>query len=310
MGYSLRVSVIDNCQLRCSYCLPFGPKNILPKNKWLSLEQYQHIALALKKFPIEKVRFTGGEPLLRPDISAIIKVFNNILGVSAHLTTNGLKFLPQMAELKNAGLSATTFHLDTLQEKKYGRLMGRGSVTEVIEAIKQARPLFLTKLNVVVQKGENDDELWDFLRLSKDLAVEVRFIELMNTGSAKDFVAENFLSGQEILMRIGQYDEIVPLKRKNPSDPAEQFLARKLDVPFGLIASDTRPFCQDCNRLRLSADGHIRTCLYEPLGYKIPLDLNVDDMARFISGVILKKTSFHPSLMRERKDFSMSMVGG
>ncbi len=309
--YSLRVSVLDQCQLRCGFCLPDGPKNILPKSDWLTIEQYQKISLALKSFNIQKVRFTGGEPLLRPQLASIIEVFaKNIPQSVLSLTTNGLKFLPIKEDLKRAGLKNLNFHLDTLDKNNYRRLMGQGSVDQVLTAIDEALALgFFTKINVVVQKGRNDHELRDFLKLSKKLNVEVRFIELMNTGSAKQYVQNTFLSGQDILTAIGG-QEIISLGRKKPSDPAEIFWAKELDVKFGLIASDTKPFCQNCDRLRLSPNGELRTCLYQPVGQKIPHWLSIDEMTKSIKDIILMKSSYHPALKKDRRDFSMSQMGG
>lgn len=310
MGMSLRVSVIDNCQLRCGYCLPYGAKNVLPKANLLTVEQYQKLGQALRPLVLDKIRFTGGEPLLRRDIAPIIESFKHLL-CPLTLTTNGLGFLPLKKQLKRAGLSSLTFHLDTLREEKYARLMGKGQVVSILKAIEEAMAEgFSTKINMVVQRGRNDDELYDFLLLSKKMAVPVRFIELMNTGSAKDFVQEVFMSGQEILNILGKFDEISSSGRAKPSDPAELFRAEALGLNFGLIASDTRPFCADCNRLRLSADGQLRTCLYQPLGHKIDFSLSEKQITQSILAIKALKTSFHPSQNRQLRDFSMSQVGG
>lgn len=308
---TLRVSVIDNCQLRCSYCLPFGPKNVVPKNHWLKISDYEKLARAFLSLDFQKIRFTGGEPLIRPDLPLIIKVFSDALPkVPLNLTTNSLRFSAVAHELKNAGLCGITFHLDTLKSDRYLRLMGPGSVSVVLQNIALAKTLgFKAKINMVVQKGHNDDELADFLRLSRDLNVEVRFIELMNTGSAKDYVKEAFMSGQEILGVIGKSFHVKALDRASPSDPASRFLAS--DISFGLIASDTMPFCDNCNRLRLSVSGEFRTCLYQPFGKKIDIvGLEEEKIAEELEKIVAKKTSFHPLLRKDRSDFSMSQLGG
>jgi cyclic pyranopterin phosphate synthase len=143
--------------------------------------------------------------------------------------------------------------------------------------------------------------------------VEIRFIEQMNTGSAKAHVAKTFMSGSDILNRIDRFTKITQLPRHSPHDPAERFFAMDLGVSFGLIASDTRPFCHNCNRLRLSADGRIRTCLYEPNGHEIGLvDLSLSDtqVLANLRHIISKKQSFHPALNQSGLDFSMAQVGG
>lgn len=313
MSYTLRVSVLDNCQLRCGYCLPDGPKNLLHRRNLLTNFQYQKIAKALAPLAIEKVRFTGGEPLLRQDLPAIIEAFSS-LQVPMALTTNGLRFLAMKDGLLKSGLSAITFHLDTLKEERYRHLMGHGSVHSVLLAIESARSDLAVKINVVVQRGLNDDEMVDFLHLSRKISVEVRFIEQMNTGSAKDHVQKTFLSGQDILARLGHHTRILVLDRLYPSAPAERFWAPDMGVEFGLIASDTRPFCHHCNRLRLSADGRLRTCLYEPVGHDLGFSPNAlpsdDVLLANITRVVKQKMSFHPALRKARTDFSMSQVGG
>jgi len=316
MGYTLRVSVLEQCQLRCSYCLPLGSRTLLRKNHWLSLSQYDKIARAMKPLSIDKVRFTGGEPLLRRDLPAIIEVFSRVfVNQTLAVTTNGQHFCDMKNDLIQAGLTAVTFHLDTLKKERYRSVMGNGDVMTVQQAIDQALKASLNvKLNVVVQKGINDDELIDFLTMSKITGVKVRFIELMNTGSATDFVKRSFLSGAAILKKIGEFTEVVSVDRPHKSSPAEEFLAKDLATRFGLIASDTRPFCTNCNRLRLTADGRLRTCLYEPLGHALKcgaIDLPDDDeLVRNIALIVAQKTSFHPALKKSVPSFSMSEIGG
>lgn len=316
MSFTLRVSVLDQCQLRCRYCLPTGTSTFLPKSHWLTLQQYEKIATAMLPLSIDKVRFTGGEPLLRADLPAIIRTFSQIFTkAELALTTNGLRFVPKALELLRSGLHAVTFHLDSLKNERYRRIMGAGDVACVLDAIRHAQSLtFKVKLNVVVQRDVNDDELGDFLRLSQEMSVQVRFIELMNTGSARAYVEDAFISGKDILEKIACLTRITALGRKNPSAPAELFMAPDLGIKFGLIASDTRPFCANCNRLRLSADGRLRTCLYEPAGHDVGFGRAVvpsdEEIAKNIAAVVAKKTSFHPGLKKELKQFSMSQIGG
>jgi cyclic pyranopterin phosphate synthase len=213
--------------------------------------------------------------------------------------------------LKSSGLTGATFHLDTLRHERYAAVMGPGDAKKVFKALEKAASLgFYVKINVVVQKGINDDEIWDFLLFSKEIGIEVRFIELMDTGSAKDFVKKAFITGEEILNIIRHYTPVRPMCRQNPQTPAEQFRAEEIGIIFGLIASDTRPFCNQCNRLRLSASGSLRTCLYEPQGQKLDLSQSTDALFRQMHALASGKESFHPLVQKNKEAFSMSNIGG
>lgn len=313
MAYTLRVSVTDNCQLRCRYCLPNGPHHLVPRHNYLSVAHYERAARILSRIAIDKLRFTGGEPLLRKDLPGIIGAFARHLNKPLAVTTNGLLFLGMHHALRDAGLSGVTFHLDTLKEERYQTLMGKGTVHTVREAMDAARASALVvKINVVVQKGVNDDELVDFLHFSRSHGIEVRFIEQMNTGLARDYVAQTFMSGEAILARIAKATPITEHARLVSSTPAERHRADDIGVDFGLIASDTRPFCGACNRLRMSADGRMRTCLYESGGVDVGFmgELGDDAILANICDVIAHKRSFHPSQKIARVDFAMAQIGG
>jgi cyclic pyranopterin phosphate synthase len=305
---TLRVSVLETCQLNCRYCLPsLNPP--IPQKNWMTLEQYEDFAAAATSFNISKVRFTGGEPLLRRELASIIKIFATHLPGSARaVTTNGLLFERCGDKLVNAGLNNITFHLDTLKAERYPAIMGPGSPEQVFTAIGYAQSLGLCpKVNVVVQNGVNTDELGAFLCWSQKAAVQVRFIELMNTGSARGFVAKHFISGQDILGILQERFSITAVGRHDPHAAAEEFLVGELGVNFGLIASDTRPFCHSCNRLRLSVTGNLRGCLYEPAPE--PLVFHDGSVNAQILHRLQTKRSFHPST-RLNADFSMSQIGG
>ncbi len=309
-SYSLRISVLELCQLRCSYCLP---DNSDRKKSWLSVAHYRKLAKVFSRLDLDKIRFTGGEPLLRKELPEIIAAFREFLpNTTLALTTNGLNFSERAHALHQAGLRNITFHLDTLKEARYPSLMGRGSVAQVVFAIEQAKNLGLAvKLNMVVQKSRNDDEVMDFLLFSKSIEVEVRFIEMMNTGSATDFVKKYFFSGGEILAHIEKQAGLLAVARNNASDPAERFYAIKSGVIFGLIASDTRSFCAHCNRLRLSAEGKLLTCLYDPAGADLAVDAEEAEIFERLMAKITAKESFHPNEKKAlRRLFSMAQTGG
>lgn len=316
-AWALRVSVLDACNLRCTYCAPGTLSAPMPSSKWLTPAEHARLAPHLGALQVKKVRFTGGEPLLRKDLVDVIDAWRTALPDAVlALTTNGTKLVEQIEPLVACGLDRVTVHLDTLREDRYGALMGTASsVAHVLRAIDVARARFAeVKVNVVVQRGKNDDELHAFLRWSRASGVHVRFIELMRTGSADDVVDDAFFAGREVVSRLGGR----PLPRHNPSDPAALFAASVDgdDVVFGLIASDTEPFCSACDRLRLTADGRLRGCLYEaggvPLGEALRRGIDDDALRALVASGVRSKRSFHPlsTTAGDRARFSMADIGG
>lgn len=308
--HTLRVNVGEQCQYDCGYCRPGLIRNPTSNSEKVQPHEYRLFARAFSSVGVSKVRFTGGEPLLRPDFRAIVAAFHDELPhAKLALTTNGQR-LDTLLDAVPPGLEAVTVHVDSLEPERYRQLMGPGNLGHVLANVERAHAIGLsTKLNVVVQRGLNDDELHDFLAWSRRTSIEVRFIELMNTGSANTFTQKHFFSGAQIASSLGATE----LGRRHPSDPACLFQA-STGVVFGIIASDTAPFCQDCNRLRLSADGRLRGCLYEPHG--VPLagllrhGAGEAMLQALISKAVGQKQSFHPSQHKPREAFSMSDLGG
>jgi cyclic pyranopterin phosphate synthase len=256
------------------------------------------------------VRFTGGEPLLRDDLAEVVAAFRRGLPqVPLAVTTNGAMLPAQLSTLVRAGLTSATVHLDSLWPDRYRALMGGGELSFALRGVAVAKErLGQVKVNVVVQRGRNDDELEDFLEWSAREAVEVRFIELMNTGSATDYTRAHFVPGAEVVQKL----KAEPLPRRSPQDPAALYRAR--GVTFGVIASDTAPFCSACNRLRLSPAGVLRGCLYAPggfdLGALLRRDAEVRELRSALRLALAAKRSHHPSQPLEREPFSMAAVGG
>lgn len=309
-SYALRVSVLDACNLRCTYCAPGAVTSTTPKTRWLSSSEHAALAPHFGALGVRKVRFTGGAPLLRDDLHDVVAAWRQALpDAELALTTNGTRLLQQATSLRAAGVDRVTVHLDTLRRERYEALMGKGSPEQVQEAIAVARRTFVeVKLNVVVQRGKNEDELADFVTWSQRTGVQVRFIELMRTGSADAVVDDVFMAGREVVLRLGA--RAVP--RRHESDPAALF---EVDgVVFGLIASDTEPFCGACDRLRLTADGRLRGCLYEsggvPLGMALRDGAPADRLRALVADTVAHKRSFHPLTSAERVPFSMADIGG
>jgi len=312
-GLTLRVSVTDRCQYRCGYCLPGSVRPFLPAPRLLGVAEHGRVARAFAGQRVRKVRFTGGEPLLRGDLADLVEAWARALPqAELALTTNGLLLGRQAVRLAQAGLSRATLHVDSLRPERYVALMGQGELSRVLEGAEAARAFLDLKVNVVVQRGENDDEIPDFLRWSEATRLEVRFIEQMNTGSARGYTARTFLSGREVVERAAAAFEVEALPRRHAADPAALYRTSR-GVVFGVIASDTAPFCGACDRMRLSADGRLRGCLYEHGGLDLAAALRggADDAALralVVSGPAAKR-SMHPSV-GHGASFSMSETGG
>lgn len=311
---TLRLSVIDRCSYRCGYCRPGLLTPFVDRGAWLSPADYARLAPAFAELGVDKVRFTGGEPLLRTDLEDVVAAVRaGLPRADLAVTTNGLLLSSRLRALARAGLSRVTVHVDTLDPARYRALMGDGDVARVLAGVLDAREVLAeVKLNVVVQRGRNDHELLDFLGWSRAHRVEVRFIELMNTGSSTDYARESFISGREIVASVRARVGARPLVRLRPSDPASRFVTDD-GVVFGVIASDTEPFCDACNRLRLTVDGRLRGCLYESAG--VPLrdavrTLDHAQLSALVRDAAAQKRSHHPSRARRLRPFSMSERGG
>ncbi|MDP2341806.1 MAG: radical SAM protein [Deltaproteobacteria bacterium] len=315
--YALRVSVLEQCQLDCRYCRPGAVTSPTETARWLAPAEHARLAALFFARGVEKVRFTGGEPTLRKDLVDVVAAWGRArpAGVRLALTTNALKLAPLLPALRDAGLDGVTVHLDTLRPDRVSALMGTGACVDVVwSAVDDALRLgFDLKWNVVVQKGRNDDELGACLDESKKRGLEVRFIELMNTGSARGYVKEVFLSGKEIVDVVARERGVRSIARRHPSDPAALHETND-GVVFGVIASDTEPFCGDCDRLRLSADGRLRGCLYQPgglpLGGALRAGASDEALLTLLDAGLDDKRSHHPLVQAPRLPFSMADVGG
>ncbi len=265
---SLRVSVTDRCNLRCRYCMPELDYAWLPKQLILTFEEIARLVGVFTSLGVAKVRLTGGEPLLRHDLPTLTAMLAQNPGVrDLALTTNGVLLAKHAASLKQAGLGRVTVSLDTLRPDRMRELARTDRHADVVEGITAARAAgFSLKLNTVVIRRMNEDELVDLIEFARAHEAEVRFIEYMDVGGATGWSAEQVVSQREILEVLSaRYGAITPVTTQDPSAPAERF--RLPDgTTFGIVASTTAPFCRACDRSRLTADGTWFLCLYAERG--------------------------------------------
>lgn len=317
--YYLRLSLTEACAFRCPYCLPEGPKLVTPPSQALSIVEIQRIVGLLAKQGVNRVRLTGGEPLHRKDVLDVVKTLKGIPGIrEVALTTNGELLGPLAGPLKEAGLDRINIHLDSLKEDKFFQIARRSDLGTVLESIAAAIGAGLSpvKINAVIMRGVNDDELPAFCDFAVRWNVTVRFIELMNTGSAQDFFKRHFISAAEMRERIGERYTLEPRFDDRGAAPAEEYNLAELGATVGFIASESEPFCASCNRLRLTADGRLTRCLYEQSG--IPLRAHLreygtsdEELATILAEAIAGKRSHHPEFGKTGEiPFAMAQVGG
>jgi cyclic pyranopterin phosphate synthase len=265
---NLRLSVTDRCNLRCQYCMPEEEYVWLPRHDVLSFEEMGRLVDVFADLGVDKVRLTGGEPLLRRDLDRLVRMLAaNPRITDLAMTTNGVLLAEQAPALRAAGLHRVTVSLDTLREDRFKTLTRRdthGRVLEGIAAVARAGwPGF--KLDTVVMRGVNDDELADLIEYAATLAAEVRFIEYMDVGGATHWSMERVVPRAEMLARLAaRYGAIEPVVEES-SAPADRFRLSDGRV-FGIISSTTAPFCRACDRSRLTADGLWYLCLYATRG--------------------------------------------
>jgi cyclic pyranopterin phosphate synthase len=265
---NLRISVTDRCNLRCTYCMPEEHYVWLPRADLLSFEEIGALADVFLGLGVDKVRITGGEPLQRTELPVLIRLLARKQGLrDLALTTNGVQLAERAAELRAAGLHRLTVSLDTLRADRFAAIAGRDAHAQVMAGIDAAtragfRPL---KIDTVVLRGANDDELGDLVAFGREIGAEVRFIEYMDVGGATRWSAEKVVSRAEILASIARaHGHVEPVGSRGPA-PAERFRLRDGTV-FGVIGSTTTPFCRACDRGRLTADGVWYQCLYARAG--------------------------------------------
>ena len=318
----LRVSLTDRCNFRCFYCLPHGEPPIAPKEQMLSYEEIEYVCEIFVSLGIEKLRLTGGEPMLRRDIETIISKLTPLKGSGLRdlaLTTNGY-YLPERAQsLKDAGLDRVTISLDSLKRDVFKRMTGVDVLDKVLAGIAAAKKAQLEpiKINAVIVRGHNEDEVADFAAFAREYDVKMRFIEFMPLDSGHEWSRADVVSGKEIRDRISERFPLLRVDVARGSETSSRY--RFVDgAPgeIGIIAPVTEPFCGACSRIRLTADGQIRTCLFSTVEHSlrdvVRSGATRDEIIEFIESVILKKEPRHfindPGFVAPSR--TMSFIGG
>ncbi|MCH4010089.1 GTP 3',8-cyclase MoaA [Companilactobacillus sp.] len=261
----LRLSITDRCNLRCVYCMPKEGLPFFPTDEVLSQDEIVQLVENFAEMGISKVRITGGEPLLRTDVVDIVRRIKNVDGVEdVSITTNGLFLTKKAAALKEAGLDRLNISLDTFNPERYKEITRGGNIQQVLDGISAAAKLNFKKikLNTVLIKGQNDDEILEFLNYTKDNNVNVRFIEFMPIGNSLKTWKREFVGLQNVFDICEANDlKYTPIELKG-NGPSDNYQIEGYEGSFGLIHPITAKFCENCNRLRITADGYIKACLY------------------------------------------------
>jgi cyclic pyranopterin phosphate synthase len=263
----LRLSVTDRCNLRCSYCMPEAEYVWLPRQDLLQYEEMSALIDVFARAGVEKVRLTGGEPLLRRDLPQLVEMIARKPSITdLALTTNGVALADQAKALQDAGLHRITVSLDTLQPDRFQALTRFDALPQVLAGVDEARRHFSdVKIDAVVIRGTNDDELVPLLEYAKRAGAELRFIEYMDVGGATHWSPERVVSREEMLGRLSRHYGTITAVEETSSAPADRFTLPDGTV-FGIISSTTDPFCRSCDRSRLTADGMWYRCLYATSG--------------------------------------------
>jgi len=292
----LRISVTDRCNFRCTYCMPQDEYEWINKKEILTFEEITRLANLFVGLGVEKIRLTGGEPLVRKDLDHLVARLSTIPGLEdLCLTTNGSLLAEQIEALKAAGLKRVNVSIDTLDNEKFKRMTKRGDLAKVLEGIFAAKKHGLKpiKLNAVVERGVNDDDIIPLVEFCREHGFAMRFIEYMDVGNANSWTSDKLVSKKEILEAIGARYPLHEIGRDQGSAPSVDYEFVDGNGDIGVIASVTEPFCASCTRARLTADGKIVTCLFSQGGHDVKKLLRAgasdEELVNLISSIWTKR---------------------
>jgi GTP 3',8-cyclase len=335
----LRVSITDRCNFRCLYCLPEteAAQNFyrghwakmpnstpilqqwVPRSHLLSFEEIVRVAQLVIRLGIQKLRLTGGEPLLRQGVEKLVANIANLEGIQdLAMTSNGFLFRQKARALRDAGLRRISFSLDSLDQENFRRITGRDGLAEVLQSIEMAQQLGFhpVKVNAVVIRDINDHEIESLAAFARDRSLSLRFIEFMPLDSARAWQREMVVSGREVLERLCRRFELRPVPADHPASTSKRWAFANGPGEIGIIAPVSEPFCGHCNRIRLTADGKIRTCLFSVTEHDLRSLLRQgasdQEISAWLREVVLQKEARHHI---GEADFippprSMSCIGG
>jgi GTP 3',8-cyclase len=315
----LRISVTDRCNLRCVYCMPEAGLPWVAKSEILSFEEIVRVVEAGAPLGLRSIRLTGGEPLVRRDLPDLVRMLAAVDGIEdIALSTNGLLLAERLNALVEAGLRRVNVSLDTLREDRFAAIARRPGLGRVLEGIEAASAAGLApiKLNCVVMRGRNDDELADFAALTRDRPLYVRFIEIMPVEENLELQRESYVSSDEMLARLGALDELVPVHGPAGNGPARYFAFPGARGAVGVISPLSHDYCERCNRVRLTADGRLRLCLFGDyeIDLRTPLRAGAsqeDLAALFRGGMLIKPERHHLRLGEQASRMrAFSEIGG
>jgi GTP 3',8-cyclase len=293
----LRISVTDRCNFRCTYCMPLDEYEWIDKKEILTFEEITRLARLFIQLGVEKVRLTGGEPLVRQDLAVLVQELSALEGLKdLCLTTNGALLGEKMEALKKAGLRRVNISIDTLDAEKFKRMTKRGDLNKVLEGIFAAKKAGIApiKLNAVIERGVNDDDILPLVEFSRTHGFAMRFIEYMDVGNSNNWTSAKLVTKKEIIEKIAARYPVKEVGRGRGSAPSVDYEFVDGEGDVGVIASVTEPFCSSCTRIRLTADGKIVTCLFSHVGHDIKARLRAgasdQEISEFIGNVWRKRT--------------------
>ena len=314
----LRVSVTELCNLRCVYCMPPGGSELSDRDEILSFEEILKIIKHGVSLGVNKIRLTGGEPLVRRDITSLIKQISDIEGINdIALTTNGVNLKEYAGALKESGLSRLNISLDTLKADRFSDITRGGNIQDVFDGVEEVLKVGFTgtKMNTVIMRGQNDDEILDFVRYIRERDIELRFIELMASGWKNMVDADRFIPSAEIMEKIQEIGELVPVKERVGGGPATIYRMKGSLGSIGFISAVSKPFCSTCNRLRLTSDGKLRSCLLS--GGEVDIknilrssSLSEEELADKLTETFIKVTTMKPIVHSGENKAVMNQIGG
>lgn len=324
----LRISVTDKCNFRCQYCMPaeiFGPDYpFLPQNKLLSFEEITRLTRIFTSIGVEKIRITGGEPLMRRELPTLIAMIRQVDGVrDIAMTTNGSLLAKHAAALKEAGLDRVTVSLDSLDQERFGKMNGRGyQVESIVHGIDAAAAAGLgVKINMVVQRGVNDQDVVPMAVFFREKGHTLRFIEFMDVGNSNGWKLDQVVPSREIVEMIHAQMPLEPIEPNYYGEVASRYRYVGTDQEIGLISSVTQAFCSTCTRARLSAEGKLYNCLFASVGedLRAPLrdGLSDDQIRGQIQSIWQKRDDRYSEIrlsntpeLPNRSKVEMSHIGG